>query len=154
MAKPKTIKETPKYLPKDNPARINRDATIAQMNADGISQVKIAEEIGLSRVTVNRLLNTAQATAIRQYTTDLHLIAHTAITRQKIGLCFNPNKAIALKAIDMHDNTIGIRGTHTQQNVFVNNIYQQTNVQALAPAVVSMLGDHGYDVIDIEIPEP
>jgi len=144
----------PKYLPADNPARINRDATIAEMNADGMSQVKIAEETGLNRVTVNRILNDNQAKAILQNTTDLHLVAHSAITKQKIGLCFNKDKRIALKAIDLHDQTIGIRGTHTQQNVFVNNLYQQANMQIVSPVILDMLRNHNQDTLDIEVPEP
>ena len=132
----------------------NRDATIAEMNADGMSQVKIAEETGLNRVTVNRILNDNQAKAILQNTTDLHLVAHSAITKQKIGLCFNKDKRIALKAIDLHDQTIGIRGTHTQQNVFVNNLYQQANMQIVSPVILDMLRAHNQDVLDIEVPEP
>jgi len=151
MTNPKTC---PKYLPADNPARINRDATIAEMNADGMSQVKIAEETGLNRVTVNRILNDNQAKAILQNTTDLHLVAHSAITKQKIGLCFNKDKRIALKAIDLHDQTIGIRGTHTQQNVFVNNLYQQANMQIVSPVILDMLRAHNQDALDIEVPEP
>ena len=152
---PKTNpKMCPKYLPADNPARINRDATIAEMNADGMSQVKIAEETGLNRVTVNRILNDNQAKAILQNTTDLHLVAHSAITKQKIGLCFNKDKRIALKAIDLHDQTIGIRGTHTQQNVFVNNLYQQANMQIVSPVILDMLRNHNQDTLDIEVPEP
>ena len=149
MLKPETC---PKYLPATNPARLNRDATIAEMNADGMSQVKIAEETGLNRVTVNRILNDNQAKAILQNTTDLHLIAHKAITRQKIGLCFNPNKTIALKAIDMHDQSIGIRGAHTQ-NVYIDKLYQQNNALSLSPDVLKLLGGHGSQVIDIEVPD-
>jgi len=121
------------------------------MHSEGMSQPKIADQTGLHVVTVNRILNDTQAKNILQHTTDLHLIAHKAITKQKIGLCFNPNKAIALKAIDMHDQTIGIRGAHTQQNVFVNNLYQQNNALSLTPDVLRLLSSNGIDAT-IDIP--
>ena len=142
-------KNCPKYLPADNPARIVRDEHLATMNAMGMSQVQIAKETGLSRPTVNRILNDDRAKAIIERVTDLSLVAHEAITRQKIGLCFNKDKNIAIKAIALHDKSLGIGQAHAP--VHIQNMYVDQRKQVLMPGVRAALGGiiDGNDVDSI-----
>ena len=161
MAKAKTVKQTPKYLPKTNPARINRDESIISLTAQGKPQREIAKLTGTSQPTVSRIINDDQAQATLQRIFDMNIVAAEDIQANIISIAkTKPGDSEYITTRDIlaagKDNkeTIGISSTHTPANVYIGKYYQQTNIQALAPAVVSMLGDHGYDVIDIEIPEP
>ena len=48
-------------LAKNNPAKAKRDETMALMRANGASYSKIGQEVGLSKGTVCKVLNTKEA---------------------------------------------------------------------------------------------
>ena len=161
MAKSKTIKQTPKYLPKDNPARIHRDSSIIIEAAKGKPQRQIAKTVGLDQSQVSRILSDDEAKTKLQSIINKHIAASDkiqdnliSIANTKPGDSEHIRTADILTATKEHNGIIGITSTHTQHNTFIGKYYQQTNIQALAPAVVAMLQDHDMDTIDIEIPDP
>jgi len=152
---------TPKYLPPDNPARIDRDLHIIDMAAKGIPQGQIADRFGLSRQRTNQILTDKEAKEQLQLIINKHIAASTDIQDNLISIAkSNPGDNDSIRTADIlqatkeHNQIIGITGSHTQHNVFINKYYQQTNLQIVSPVILDMLRTHNQDVLDIEVPEP
>lgn len=160
MARAKKIDKTPKYLPADNPARIHRDTSIIVAAAKGQPQRQIAAQVGIDQSQVSRILSDEDAKAKLQLIINKHIAASDKIQDNIISIASTtPGDNDSIRTADIlaatkeHNQIIGISGSHTQSNVFINRYYQQNNTTVLSPAVLDMLKQHNADMIDVEIPD-
>lgn len=147
-AEPLDPKQCPKYLPADNPARINRDSTIIDMAATGKPQSHIAAALGIDKSRVCQILSDDEAKAKLQLIINKHIAASGDIQDNLISIAkTTPGANDKIRTSDIltatkeHNQIIGISGTHTQGNVFIGKYYQQNNIAAVDPGVVDVLRD-------------
>ena len=161
MAANPDIKSCPKYLPADNPARVERDATIALMSASGLSQPAIAAKTGLHVATVNRIINDDQAKEIIQRIHDKHILAAEDIqdniiniAKTKPGANDDVSTKDIIAAAKQHNEIIGVASSHTQGNVFIGKYYQQNNTVFTNDGTRDLVKSWADRMVaDIEIPE-
>ena len=121
----------------------------------------IAKQTDLSKAQVCKILSDDEAKAKLQAIINKHIAAANRIQDNLISIAEttpgnndNIRTADILQATKEHNQIIGITGSHTQHNVFINKYYQQTNMQIVSPVILDMLRNHNQDVLDIEVPEP
>jgi len=149
MTKPQTC---PKYLPADNPARIHRDASIGIMNAEGMSQTKIADKVGIDQAQVSRILSEERQKEIIDQAVNIRIAAIKGASRRLVKHVYSKDAKISLAAIGLIDKSTGISGAHTPP-IYIDKLYQQNNTQVLSADVLGLLEGHGSRVIDIEVPD-
>ena len=143
-------KDCPKYLPADNPARIQRDATIGILNAEGMSQVKIAAKTGLDKGQVSRILSQDRQKEIIDQAVNIRIAAIKGASCKLVKHVHSDDAKISLAAIGLIDKSTGISGAHTPP-VYIGKLYQQNNTLSLSPDVLKLLAGAGHEDL-IEIP--
>jgi len=140
----------PKYLPADNPARINRDQSIIMQAAKGLPQRDIAKNVGINQSQVSVILSDDDAKAKLQAIIYKHIQATDSIQDVLISKAQDPDNSDNIKAITEHNKIIGISGSHTQ-NIHIEKLYQQNNTLSLSPDVLRLLNGAGHEA-PIDIP--
>ena len=135
---------------KTNPARKQRDTTIAEMRLQGKSSREIAKEIGLDKSQVCRVLNDKEIKKILDEVHRFYGGFAEDVGREFMSLCLlSSDPAIREKAIKEYHKIMGIAPTHTQ-SIYIRNLYQDNRQQIVAPEVLSLLGKHLQDnIIDV-----
>ena len=124
------------YLPANNPARMKRDATIAALHLQGDSMSQIAEQVGISKSQVCKVLSSpdvkAKVEAGLQAIVDLIPDA-TSVVRNTLRDSDNP--ALQFKAAEKVMDITGICGGSTQ-NVLIQQIYNDNRTTSIDPEVL------------------
>lgn len=158
----------PKYLPADNPARINRDLYIIDQAAKGTPQNEISRQTGLSQPAICQLLSDEQAQAKLQELIKFHIVNGHETQRHLISMAHgkritatDPNTGQAIteditatdqiKAIAESNKIMGISSNHASQ--IINNMLQINVGGGQVPQVIKeFMGDRG-DVMPGEYAE-
>ena len=127
-------------LTKDNPARNERDCTIAQDRLKGMTYSQIAEKHGVVKSTVGNILRDDDIKAIlEQGTKELIAFIPKAVDNYNHLLTSGTEK-IQLEASRDILKTTGIMPSHTSTQFFTN-IYNQTNtISMLDPRIMGVIG--------------
>lgn len=140
-------------LSKTNPARQQRDTTIAEMRLQGKSIREIAKEIGLDKSQVCRVLNDKEVKEILDKVHRFYGGFAEDVGREFMGLCLlSSDPAIREKAIKEYHKIMGISPAHTP-SIFIQNLYQDNRQQIISSDVLTLLGKHlsdPRDTIDME----
>jgi len=145
--------DCPKYLPADNPARIDRDRHIINQAMLGIPQGQIAKQVGISRPRVNDILSDEDAKAKLDSLVKMHIAASDKIQQVLINKAADPEHPDNIKAIQEHDKIIGVAGAHTS-NVYIGRLYQDNRSVELSDNMLSVIKRLEDDnIIDIEVPD-
>ena len=112
---------------KKNPAKMRRNATIAQDHLNGLNYSKIAKKHGIDKSTVYRALNKVEMKeVIDQGTSQIIALIPKAVDVHLKAMENKENPALALKASETILKTGAIVPGNTV-NQTINNIYKQTN---------------------------
>jgi len=167
-------KNCPKYLPADNPQRINRDLYILTEAAKGTPQTQIAEAVNLSQPTIATILSDEQAQKKLNEIIKLHISESPDIQKQLIamakGQAIDHNgiikttldeegKTIALsidpgaqlKAISEHNKIIGISSSHASQ--IIMNMMQLNIIGQPVPDIIQQWMDSRSKPIEADYTE-
>jgi hypothetical protein len=143
-----------KTTPNQNPAHVQRNATIAQLRLTGATVKDIGKQVGLDKSQVSRILSDSQCKAIIDKSLRVYIAHSQGISKRFLQLCYDSDKKISLDAIKHYNQIIGLAGTHTV-NQFFANIYQDNrsiitdDVAQLFGLLSSQVAGDEDDVIDI-----
>lgn len=130
-----------------------RDATIANLAIQGIPQQAIAEQVGLHRSQVSRVLDKDKSKAIiENHLAKVIDLAPQAFQNIK-DMMADPKQRY--KSTELWHKIVGITGNLTAGNVFIQQVYQDNRSITLSPEVKGLLtgglqSQTGSDIIDIE----
>lgn len=125
-------------LTKDNPARAQRDAMIAQGRLQGATYRELATRHGVDPATIHRVLTDPEVkdiveTGQRQMLT----LIPKAVDNYRV-LLDDPDSKIRLMASKDVSQTAGILPTH-MQSLVVNQVYNDNRQQIISPDVLALL---------------
>ncbi len=144
-----------KYLPADNPQRINRDLSVATLTAKGYSQHEVANKLGISQPRVNQLLSDDKVRQLLQDTVRVYASHAKGIRKQFIKLCYSDDEGIQSKNIAEWHKIMGIAPVHTSSVYITQIIGQQTIVSnptvlaALSHVLDAQLSGIAVEPIDV-----
>lgn len=129
------------------------DVVGAMMRLQGKSYWDIAQELGVSKPTAWRKLQTKEAKDIVDAGTKELIRFVPVIVKNYAELLQSTDESIKLKANEAVSKIIGIMGSHT--SLVVNNIYNDNRQQILSPGMVDMIGSgltegNSEDIIDAD----
>ena len=146
-----------KYLPADNPLRVNRDRHIAEQAAIGKSQNEIASITNVSQSTVSKVLSDTKAKEIIDRTQrKIVQLAPLAAKNMIAFLTDKEDKTIRYKATSDVMKIIGVLPSHAT-SIFINNLMIQNNSGLQDAAFRQVAGAFlglDDDVQDAELIEP
>ncbi len=128
-----------KYLPADNPARIERDLQVVAEHISGKSQPTIASEMGLSPARVCQLLSKDAAKALIEQAIH-HNISHLDdAVKVHDALLQSEDEQIRLKATQLRYQVTGVTPSHAQ-SIAIQQIFIGQN-QVISADLASVLHD-------------
>ena len=112
-------------LTKNNPARMERDRTIAEERLKGKTYRELSEHFGLSKSVLHRILNDDEIKdVIETGTKEMISLVPKAVANYE-ELLFSKDQKIKLQASKDCLQTTGIMPSHTPSPVVVNILNQQ-----------------------------
>lgn len=117
-----------KYLPKDNPLRVERDLTIANLRLQGKSMAELAEAFDMSKANIHHILNNDEniKAVIDAGTREMVSLVPSAFDVITETLKDKDDKGLRYKAATDTLKTTGIMPSHTT-NTFVQQIYNDNS---------------------------
>ena len=150
---PGKISDCPKYLPADNPARIQRDATIALMSSEGQPFRQIAAKTGLDKGQISRILSQDRQKEIIDNVISIRIAALKGASKQLVKHVYSDDPKTSLTAIGLLDKSTGIAGSHTAP-IYIDKLYQDNRSVELSDNMLSVIKRLEDDnIIDIEVPD-
>ena len=142
-----------KQLTRDNPARAERDRTVAEDRLKGMTYAQIAAKHGIVKSTVGEILKDDDIKAIlEQGTKELIAFIPKAVDNYNHLLTSDTEK-IQLEASRDILKTTGIMPSHTSTQFFTN-IYNQTNtISMLDPRIMGVIGSAVGGLLDSDVEE-
>jgi hypothetical protein len=114
-------------LAKNNPARMERDRTIAEERLKGKTYRELSEQFGLSKSVLHRILNDDEIKdVIKTGTSHMISLVPKALDNYQ-ELLDSKDEKIRLQASKDCLQTTGIMPSHTQSPVMINILNQQVN---------------------------
>jgi lambda repressor-like predicted transcriptional regulator len=114
-------------LAKNNPARIERDRTIAEERLKGKTYRELSEQFGLSKSVLHRILNDDEIRDVIETATS-HMVSLVPKALDNYHeLLDSKDEKIKLQASKDCLQTTGIMPSHTQSPVMINILNQQVN---------------------------
>ena len=140
-------------LTKDNPARAERDLTIAGKRLQGATYSQLAKEFGMTKANVSYILNDEEIKeVIQEGSRRIVSLVPLAVDTYREVLQGTDNKLKLAAGKDVLQNN-RIFASHTE-NQYIFNIFNQTN-NTLSPEVLQLLSNkEDADVLDIELEIP
>ena len=147
-------KNCPKYLPADNPQRVNRDLYILTEAAKGTPQTQIAEAVNLSQPAIATILSDEQAQIKLNEIIKLHISESPDIQRKLLNIAHGSDDISTtdqLKAIAEHNKIIGISSNHASQ--IINNMLQLNITGSDVPDIIQQWMDSRSKPIEADYTE-
>ena len=146
------LKTYPKYLPANNPLRIERDISIiADAKINGLTYKRLNAKYNLTDQTIATILRDEDYKDILDGIQKREIIGATRASERIDELIESKTETIALNASTKRLQNIGIGSAHTQTNISIGKFYQQNNALSLTPDVLRLLSSNGIDAT-IDIP--
>ncbi len=141
---------------KQNPAKIVRNKTIAEHRLQGATYRELSKQFNLSKSALHHILTKDELVkdVIETGTRELVACVPKAIDNYRLFLV-SDNEKIKYEASKDILKTNRIMASHTAENIFIQNIFNQTNIGALTPAAVdymAYLQDRQSEAINV-LPE-
>ena len=130
--------------------KMSRSVTIAHMAMEGVKSSKIAKDLGISKRTVYRDLETKQAKEILQQAQQIAILSAIPIQERFIKLTESDDESIRLAAIKQWHKIMGYSPSAIN-NVYINKIVQDNRQQIIHPEVAKALSGHQESIIDAEV---
>ena len=132
-----------------NPAKLERNLTIAERRLEGQTYRQLAAANGISKAQIHNILNTEQCRdVIATGTKQLISLVPKAIDNYRVFLS-SEDKAIRYKASKDALQTVGILASHTDAKI-INQYISNTQVNVLEPGVSEWISAKLDDVATIE----
>jgi hypothetical protein len=144
-------------LTKDNPARMERDRTIAAERLKGKTYRELSEQFGLSKSSLHHILSDDEMRDVIEAGTR----EMTGLIPKAVGnyekLLDSTDEKVRLKASQDVLQTTGIMPSHTQSNIMVNilnrtDIVITKEIEQLSEFLRSQL-EHAIDIVPGDDPD-
>ena len=130
--------------------KVSRSVTIAEMSIDGFNPVKIAKELGISKRTVYRDLDTEQAKEIIDHAQKVIVLNSPARAERLVKLGASEDDNTALAAIKHADKLTG-QAPSAIHNNYMQNVYNDNRQQLISPEVAKVLSGNQGCIIEAEV---